>query len=273
MSWNTGRLTHSGRQSGEGELVMLLHGFPAYHKTWEEYLEPLSQHFQVVAPDLRGYYGSDKPHGVANYRIDELLEDIARLVRHLGHSKVRLVGHDWGGALTWAAAALRPNLVSHASIINCPHPEAMSYHLLRNPRQRKRSWYIFFFQLPWIPEYLMRRRSRRFIRVCFGSGFSREELDDYEQAFLRPGVATAAVNYYRAAARGLFNRRKMPKIQCPVKVYWGDRDPALGPELIEGHQRYCDGPFELKRFPEAGHWSVNQSAPEIIPDLIEFLQD
>ena len=272
--WTFDGLTLSGVERGQGDLVLLLHGFPAYHKNWENYLEPLSEQWRVVAVDLRGYFESSKPEGVSAYRMRVLVDDLVGLVHHLGYDRVRVVGHDWGGALAWAFASWYPNLVASLVVYNCAHPAIMRRHLRENLRQLRRSWYILLFQLPWLPEALVRWRPEAFIRRCFRARkgtFSDDDLREYKEAFLRPGVVEAAVNYYRAALRESRRPPAYPPIACPVLLLWGERDGALGIELTEGTDRHVSGPYQLKLFPENGHWSPNELVEETVPILREFL--
>ena len=273
--WDTGRLRMSGLEKGEGQLVVLLHGFPAYHKTWENYVEPLSRDFKVVVPDLRGYFRSDKPQGVNSYSIEELTEDILSLVHHLGYQRVRVVGHDWGGALAWSLAA-RLTHVHKVAVFNCPHPEAMARHLRKNTRQIRRSWYIFFFQIPWLPEFLIRRFPEKFVNAAFRARegtFTDQDLAEYRDALLMPGVVQAGLNYYRASFREAIRGevQSLP-IFCPALLLWGERDAALGVELTHGMDRYFHGPYQCRMFPEVGHWSPNELGNEGISILAEFLK-
>lgn len=272
--WTFGGLTLSGVERGQGDLVLLLHGFPAYHKTWESYLEPLSKRWRVVAVDLRGYFESSKPDGVSAYSMRVLVDDLVALTHHLGHDQVRLVGHDWGGAIGWAFAAWYPHLVANLVVYNCAHPALMRKHLRGNLRQLRRSWYILLFQLPWLPEALVRWRPDAFIRRCFRARhgtFSDDDLREYKEAFLRPGVVEAAINYYRAALRESGRAPNYPLIACPVLLLWGERDGALGVELTNGTERYVSGPYQLRLFPRNGHWSPNELVEETLPILREFL--
>lgn len=273
--WELERVGLSGKETGSGELVLLLHGFPAYHKTWDSYLGPLGARFRTVAVDMRGYFESSKPSGVSSYRMGEVVADLVALVKHLGHRKVRVVGHDWGGAVAWAMAAWYPELVEKVAVFNCPHPQALSYHLLKNPKQRKRSWYIFFFQLPWIPELLIRWKSEEFVKAAFatpGRVFSDDDLEDYRRALLKPGVLRASVNYYRAAGREtLTGGTEFPKIKCPSLLLWGEKDGALGKEVTDQMERYFESSLQKIYYPDLGHWTPEELGWAGAKQLLEFL--
>ena len=136
-------------EEGEGEPLILLHGFPEYWYSWRKQIPALSKNFRVIGPDMRGYNLSDKPTGIASYGIDILAADIAALIQSLGLGKVNLVGHDWGGAVAWSAATQYPHLISKLAILNMPHPAEMRKAFFNlNFAQLRRSYYIFLFQLP-----------------------------------------------------------------------------------------------------------------------------
>jgi pimeloyl-ACP methyl ester carboxylesterase len=274
--FDLGTVTLSGIEEGEGDLVLLLHGFPAYHKTWDRYLRPLAEAgYRAVAVDLRGYFESSKPAGVGQYAMKRLVHDLATLTSLLGYRTVRVIGHDWGGALAWAFASWQPEMVSHVAVYNCPHPEAMAYHLKRNPRQMLRSWYIGFFQIPRLPEALIRWRAERFIAAAFlarRGTFSAEDLDDYRRAILRPGVLEAGINYYRAAGREILLGPDYPPIPARSCLIWGARDIALGQETTDGMERYFSGAYQRHLFPKHGHWSPNELVDETVPILLDLFR-
>lgn len=253
--------------AGDGPLLVMLHGFPAFSASWEPLIPELARRFRVVAPDMRGYNLSDKPRGVRSYRLETLCRDVAQLVEALGERQADLVGHDWGGAVTWATAALHPDKVRRAAVLNCPHPTAMARHLWTNARQRRRSWYIFFFQIPWLPEAILRRYADRFLERAFRG--THVDLARYRRALLEPGALTASINYYRAAFRASLSpgRLRLPAIQAPSLLVWGEKDLALGRELTLGMERYFAGPYQARYLPDCGHW-VHDEAPERVLGLL-----
>ena len=139
----------------------MLHGFPECWYSWRHQIRALSDRFECVAPEMRGYGESDAPVGVGNYTLDKLVGDVADLIEALGHKRATVVGHDWGGAVAWATAMMRPDVVDRLIVMNCPHLERMSRALRRNPRQMLRSWYMLFFQIRRLPEWVFRRRQLR----------------------------------------------------------------------------------------------------------------
>ncbi|MFC7007869.1 alpha/beta fold hydrolase [Halalkalicoccus salilacus] len=152
-------------EAGEGPLVLLLHGFPEHWYAWREQIPALvDAGYRVVAPDMRGYNVSEKPHGVEAYRIGTLVEDVRALIEDRSEEHATVVGHDWGGMIAWEIAARHPNVVDRLVAMNAPHP-AVYRREIRSGRsdQRRRSWYVLFFQLPWLPEALFRTFGRRTI--------------------------------------------------------------------------------------------------------------
>jgi pimeloyl-ACP methyl ester carboxylesterase len=265
-------------EAGQGPLVILLHGFPEFWYSWRLQIPALARAgFRVLAPDLRGYNLSDKPAGVTSYRLPLLVGDVVELIRHAGAERATVVGHDWGGVIAWQLAMTRPEWVARLAILNAPHP-ALFKRELRRPDQRRRSWYILFFQLPYLPELFCRwHRFARLRRILATGAVSqgpegKKELDRYVAALARPGALTAALNYYRAAVREK-RRGALPPpalIEAPTLVLWGERDPYLGPRLTQGLEEWVRD-LRLERFPRAGHWLQVQAAEQVNRALVDFL--
>jgi pimeloyl-ACP methyl ester carboxylesterase len=257
-----------------GPLVVLLHGFPEFWYSWRQVLPALSEHCHMVAPDLRGYNLSDKPR--RGYDLPSLCADVAGLVQALGARDALVVGHDWGGVIAWEFAMSYPALTRRLAILNAPHPAALLREL-RNPRQLRRSLYAFFFLLPWLPEWTLARHQYARVRRLFqaggahGPGLTPEEVGRYVAAIARPGALTAALNYYRELGRrGPLALRPARRIAAPTLVLWGERDQALGVELLDGLDRWVTN-LRIQRFPTAGHWLAQQRPAEVSAALLEFL--
>lgn len=261
-----------------GPLAVLLHGFPEFWYSWREQIPALAAAgFRVVAPDMRGYAASEKPPGVRAYRIETLVVDVAGLIAHIGAARAAVVGHDWGGGVAWATAMLRPDLVNKLVVLNAPHPGALVREFRRDPKQLLRSWYIFAFQVPVVPEllfalgdYAVLRRVLRTEPVRPGA-FTAADIRRYRDAIAAPGARTAAINYYRAAVRGA--RRTAgdtPPIAAPTLLVWGMHDPYLGPGLTENLEGWVPH-LRVERLPGASHW-VQHDEPERVNALLrEFL--
>ena len=265
-------------EAGAGPLVVLLHGFPEFWYSWQRQIGPLAAAgFRVLAPDLRGYNLSDKPPGVGAYRPEVLTADVAALIRHAGEDAAAVVGHNWGGVLAWLLPLHHPGVVSRRVILNAPHPAALRRELRRGFGQRLRSWYVLFFQLPWLPEAVIRTGDfallRRILRrqPVRPGAFSDADVAAYRDALARPGALTAAINWYRAAFRR--RSRAADGIPCstPTLVLWGERDPYLGPRLTEGLERWAPG-VRVERFPDASHWLQNDAPERVNALLIDFLR-
>jgi pimeloyl-ACP methyl ester carboxylesterase len=256
------RIHHVG--AGQGPLVLFLHGFPEYWYTWRHQLPDLARHRHAVAIDLRGYHRSDRPGRRTDYRMSHLVADVAAVVDALGDGRATLVGHDWGGAVAWAFAHRHPERLERLVIANAPHPARMAQEV-RRPPQLFRSWYIAFLQLPRIPELLLTAGGAAAVGsiVRHGAGrpdvFQAEELARYRSAFAEPGAARAAVNYYRNLATDPRGMPRLPPIEVPTLVLWGERDRALDKRLLEGLEPYAPD-IRIRRFPEAGHF-VHEEVP------------
>jgi pimeloyl-ACP methyl ester carboxylesterase len=258
---------------GEGPLVILLHGFPETSRAWRKQMPALADRFLVVAPDLRGFGASDKPKGIAAYRTSVVADDIVALIHAFDAERAHVVGHDWGGGIAWTVATTHPEAVDRLVVLNCPHPAVMQKALRSNWTQIRKSWYIFAFQLPWLPEWLFRRNDGKALKDALrGSSkrgtFSEADLNEYSRAFSAPGAATGAINYYRAAAR---SRVARGKIKAPTLVIWAEDDFALGIELTRGMNGLFEDPPRIEYVADTSHW-VMEERPEVVNRLLrEFL--
>lgn len=265
-------------EQGSGELVILLHGFPEFWYGWRNQLPVLSQKYRVVAPDMRGYHLSDKPTGVEAYKIETLAADIASLIRALGEEKAIVVGHDWGAAVAWAVAAHYPQVVKKLAILNVPHPQEMSRAFLHfNLAQWLKSWYIFFFQLPYIPEKVV--GTEKFFRKTLSemstkNAFTEEDIQRYVQAYSKPGTVKATIAYYRAAFRSVFGRQvPFPKIKAPVLMLWGVHDKALGKELTYRTAQYCENECTILYDESSGHFVQHDNPAWVNARLLSFFAE
>jgi epoxide hydrolase 4 len=267
--------------AGEGPLVLLLHGFPQFWYAWRHQIPALATRFKVVAPDLRGYGETDKPPRVADYRTGVLAADVAALVKALGHERAHVVGHDWGGGVAWTAALQQPQAIDKLAVLNCPHPRAFAKALRSNLRQLGRSWYMFFFQIPAVPELVFRLAPGRVVERTFRGmtvrkdTFTDEDLRRFREAMEKPGALTAAINYYRATFRNVAAMRELERsearIAAPTLLIWAEDDVALGKELTYGMEPLFSGPFRIHYVPGCSHW-VNEEQPELVNRLLlEFL--
>ncbi len=259
---------------GEGPLVVLLHGFPDFWYVWRRQISALAAAgLRVAALDMRGYNSSQKPGGRDSYHMQLLVDDVVGLIHHLGEKDAALVGHDWGGAVAWHTATRCAPFVRSLVTLNAPHPAAY-LKALRTLKQLKRSWYVLFFQIPWLPEKLLTAGNfvlfEQLLRRRMGLGD--DDIAHYKRAFAR-GAMTAALNYYRAAFQprlGNGRRTKGARITAPTLVIWGEQDPYLDISLTLGLERWVEQ-VRVERVANAGHW-VQVDAPDRVNQLlIEFL--
>jgi pimeloyl-ACP methyl ester carboxylesterase len=252
-------------------LVVLLHGFPEFWYGWHRQLAPLvDAGYRVLVPDQRGYNGSEKPEGIDAYRVTELVDDVVGLVDTEGRDSAHVVGHDWGAIVAWQLALRRPEVLDRLGIVNVPHPLAFEETLRSNPRQLLKSWYVFYFQLPVLPEWLSARDDFAFWVDALRGGarpdtFSDEDIEHYRAAWSQSGAPTAMINWYRALVRrpqGLPRER----VSAPTLVIWGEDDQALEPELAPKSVEYCDD-ARLEQFSDATHW-INHEHPERVSNLL-----
>lgn len=256
----------------DGPLLILLHGFPEFWYAWNAQIPALAAAgYRVYAPDMRGYNLSDKPQTVADYKLDTLVADIIGLIDASGREKAYLVAHDWGAIVAWNLAIQHPERLEKLVIINVPHPLIFQQTLRRNPRQLAHSWYVFFFQIPWLPEKLMSLRDWQFgRRTLVGTSkpgsFKREDLIKYKEAWSQPRAMTSMINYYRALARHFPKLPADSRVKVPTLVIWGAHDVALIKEMAQpSADMAINGRLEM--FNDATHW-VQHDEPEKVSQLI-----
>lgn len=267
-------------QLGTGEkLALLLHGFPESKFSWRAQLPVFAARgYTAWAPNLRGYGNTTRPRGKAAYTVDHLCADVAGLIdaaRARGITgPVTLIAHDWGGIVGWTFAIEQGRPLDRFIIMNIPHPVLMGRGL-RTWKQLRRSWYMFFFQIPWLPEFLLGARRAEAIGRAFRdmavdkSRFPDNVLDEYRNNAVKPGALTAMLNYYRA---NIFSRRNRgrwasaPVLETPTLMIWGEEDTALGKELTtDTHTLVRD--LTLRYLPRVSHW-VQQEAPETVNAMV-----
>ena len=267
-------------EAGDGPLVVLLHGFPEFWYGWRYQIPALTAAgFRVVAPDMRGYNLSSKPAGVAAYDIDRLAADVRELILERGANSAHVVAHDWGAAVAWTAAMNHPEVVERLAILNLPHPRRFLLGL-RHPRQLFKSWYMFFFQLPWLPERLVRASRWRFFQAfALGTAarpdaFTAQDIERYVEAWSQPGAATGMINYYRAVFRQSPRRAlaRLGVVNAPTLVIWGEHDRYLSKELAEPARSDVPNLERVVRLPDASHWVQHDERERVNELLIEFLR-
>jgi pimeloyl-ACP methyl ester carboxylesterase len=265
-------------EAGQGDtLALLLHGFPEARQAWRRQLPALADAgLHVVAPDMRGYGGTSRPERVESYRIEHLVDDVAALFDAFAPKKRILMAHDWGGVIAWQVAIRKRATLDGLIILNAPHPAVFARVLRSTWRQMFRSWYVAFFQLPWLPEQqLSANDGEALVRILKGQSqnFSPDLLEIYRRNIVQPGAATAMINYYRAnaTALGRYDAGR-EKIATPTLVIWGENDVALDIALTEHNEDYVSD-LTLSRLPGVSHW-VQEDAPDRVNQLaIEWARE
>ncbi|QIG79184.1 alpha/beta fold hydrolase [Stakelama tenebrarum] len=248
--------------------VILLHGFPESHRTWRDIIPDLARDHHVIAPDQRGYARSSKPEGVAKYAPQEILADLIALADHFGIGKFTLVGHDWGGAIAWMAAILRPDRVERLVILNAPHPVVFQQTLITDKDQRAASQYMRAFRSEGFENAIDARGMLSFFERNFAAHIPvpipEEEKAIYLDQWTQPGALSAMLNWYRASSievppveaeidKPTFPIPELPPIAMPTLVVWGMKDPALLPCQLDGLEAHVRD-LTIVRVAEAGHF-------------------
>ncbi|MCC7364061.1 MAG: alpha/beta hydrolase [Dehalococcoidia bacterium] len=261
-------------EAGAGdEVILFMHGFPESWYSWRHQLAFFAPSYRVVAPDQRGYNLSE---AAGPYDTDTLQEDILALIRHLGVEKVHLVAHDWGAIVAWLIGIHHPEVLHSLTICNVPHPAVFAKKVGRNPRQWLRSWYIVFFQLPWLPEKMLARQgyhglARMIIRDTRPGTFTRDDVKEMLEGWRRQGLS-APISWYRAAVR---QRKPLPEpvpvIEVPTIVVWGEDDVALGKELTYGTEEFVHD-LQIHYLPNTSHWVQQEEPAEVNRHIAELLE-
>ncbi|AOS61967.1 alpha/beta fold hydrolase [Actinoalloteichus hymeniacidonis] len=250
---------------GEGDPVLLLHGFPDSHHLWRNQIPALvDAGYRVIAPDLRGFGESSKPQEIEAYSLRTIINDLVALTQALDIQKAHVVGHDWGAAVAWMYAFLMPRRVDHLAVLSVGHPATSISPSLE---QREKSWYMLYYQFPGISEQLLRRNGwRLFKQIIGGEG----DHARYLRELAKPGALTAGLNWYRAnrsPAAELEPQGNFPPVLAPTLGIWSSGDKALTEEGMAESGRHVKGPWRYERIEDASHW-IPLDAPEKVNELI-----
>jgi pimeloyl-ACP methyl ester carboxylesterase len=258
---------------GKGPLVVMIHGFPDFWYTWRHQMAALSEHFQVVAIDQRGYNLSDKPKGVENYDVRLLVGDVVAVVKHLKAERATIVGHDWGGIVAWQTALAMPQMVERLIILNLPHPNGLLRELRTNPEQIKNSQYArnfqekspadptVFFGMPMTPQTLSGWVTDPAARKRYVEAFGKSDFEAMLNYYKR--------NYPRASGADLPVTPEPPKIAMPVLMFHGLNDQALHSDGLSGTWKWLEKDLTLVTVPGAGHF-VQQDAAELVTSTMQW---
>ena len=248
----------------DGELVLLLHGFPQHADSWDRVVPRLNDAgYRTVTFNQRGYSPDARPTRRRDYAIPELVADAVAVIDAYG-GRAHVVGHDWGALVAWAVAMDHPDKAATVTSVSVPHPRAFLTSMATS-RQVLSSWYIAMFQLPWLPERLLRRRWNWFMSDY--AGMPRETAERDLAAFPDPEALTGALNWYRAMP--LINLWKFSgtRVTRPTLFVWSDQDVALKRKGAVTTERYVDGPYTFEILSGVSHW-IPEAAPQEFTDLL-----
>lgn len=272
------RLHYATAGSGD-KLVILLHGFPEFWYSWRKQIVDLSEDYTIVAPDLRGFNLSDKPEETSAYDIDKVADDVIGLIHHFGREKAAVIGHDWGAAVAWNIAAKHPEVLWKLGALQVPPPPVLKKNM--SLRQLLASWYMFFFQLPKLPEWLLSKNDFEGLAQGLKTStvereiFTDADIAEYKKAWREPFALTSMLNYYRAnfIKRFMPQKTEPPKIKVPTVFIFGEQDKAILRESVAGIGEVIDAPFEEFFIPSSGHWVQQEEAETVTQILKDFLKE
>ena len=273
MQISVGDLVFDAYAFGEpdGELVLMLHGFPQSGWEWRHVWPGLVEAgYRVVAPDQRGYSPGARPEGVAAYAMPELVGDVVGVLDALGVERAHVVGHDWGAAVAWQVAAHHPDRVRTLTAVSVPHPVAFTQALMGDEDQRQRSQYMRLFQVEGKAEEVLLRDGEDGLRTFFGGAEATADVARYVEAMQEPGRLTAGLNWYRAASRADVDG--FPPVTVPTMYVWSDGDLALGRTAAEATALHVEGPYTFVELEGVSHWVPEEAAEDLTALLLEHLR-
>lgn len=266
----------------DGDLVLLLHGFPECWYTWRHQLPALADAgYRVVALDMRGANRSAKPAATSAYSLPRLAADAAGVVRAFDRDSAHVVGHDFGGLVGWHLAHDQPDVIDRLAILNCPHLSVYGRRVFTSLSQLRKSWYVLYFQLPRLPEWGLAWDDYAVLDSLYRDNVDPEAITDddvarFTQAFAREGTAHAMLDWYRALFRWYWREiarnRGVPAmpIRVPTLLVWGEADHALDAAMVDDHEEWVED-LRIDRFPDAGHWVHWDERERVTDALRSFL--
>jgi pimeloyl-ACP methyl ester carboxylesterase len=247
----------------DGDVVVLLHGFPQTSKSWDAVCALLNESgYRTLRFDQRGYAPNARPRGRRPYRSSALTGDVAALIADIG-SPVHLVGHDWGSAVAWATAASKPALLKSLTAVSVGHPAAFQRSMLSS-NQALRSYYMLLFQIPRLPEAVARRYPKVFHRFLSASGMTAEAIEAVQTDVVDGGALTGGLAWYRAIA--FQDKASSGRVSVPTTYVWSTGDVALGRRAADLTERYVTGPYRFEVV-DGSHW-IPEEQPELLHRLI-----
>lgn len=251
------------------EVIILLHGFPANAKSWQPTAELLAkQDYRVLVPEQRGYSKNARPKRRRDYRLSELIEDIATLLDSKDIQAAHIVGHDWGGVVAWGFAAKYPEHTLSLTSISTPHPRALLSSIFKS-KQLFLSWYMIFFQLPWLPEVIVKKNLKK---ALITSGLSTKIAASYAKAVQDKELLKGSLNWYRALPFTLFETRKIGKVTSRTLFVYGKKDAFLSKTAAVKTEQWVAGEYSFVNKSNATHWIPEESPEWLVSEITEFIR-
>lgn len=254
----------------DGDMVLMLHGFPEGSESWVRQMHVLAHAgFLAVAPDLRGYGMTDAPENVDDYTLDRLVADTKGLIEGFGRKSAHVAGHDWGAVVAWYFAGAHPEMTTTLTVLSVGHPTALGGARRVDADQQERSRYLGLFVQPGKAEAVLEADDYQRLRAMYRLGpnpdaIPERVIDGYVRSMSRPGRLTAGLNYYRANLKqGGWEMGPIGDITSPTQLIWGDQDPALGRLQAESTADHVMGRFHLQVLEKAGHWLQFERPDEV----------
>ncbi len=252
----------------DGQVFVLLHGFPETNKSWQETSEILNaQGYRTFAVNQRGYSLGAQPTSRRDYRGSALLEDVNALLDII-QQPVYLVGHDWGAVVAWDVAQRYPEKIKHLITISVPHKAAFMKAMLTS-NQLFKSYYMGLFQLPRIPELLFEKVPQIGLALLKDSGMTEQQLKDFQQEIVNEKRLSTALNWYRGLPFSS-NKNLLKPITVPTLFIWGKHDSAIGPKGVEYNKNYVHAPYK-EVIMDATHWIPVQNAKELSQYILDVV--
>lgn len=284
QQFTRGGLTFDITDAGpaDGEVIVLLHGWPQDRHAFDPVIPLLTAAgYRALAFDQRGYSPGAQPTSTSSYAMSELVADVLALLDAAGVTEAHLVGHDWGGAVAWSVAERAPERLASLTVLSTPHPRAMT-QALQHPEQLLKSWYMLAFQVPALPEAVLRPM---LATVLQRSGLPAFESYRYAARFRTASTASGSLAWYRA--QGAAEARRAVKrvrgilptgsgggpeehapITVPTTLVWGRGDTALGRRGTMATAQWVSGPYRLVEL-DAGHWLPETRPREVAEAILD----
>jgi len=276
-TFSRGALTFDVLDAGpaDGEVVVLLHGFPQHNRSWDR-VTPLlnAAGYRTIAPNQRGYSPGARPRGRKAYATDELVEDVAALIDATGAGKVHLVGHDWGAAVGWGVAGAHPEKVRTWTALSVPHTGSFLRAMVKGT-QLVHSWYMFAFQVPGLADRLIGPSSpagrARFVSQMVATGLPREAAERDADFLSAPGAITGGINWYRGVPFG-DPRASRVRTTVPTLYVWSDGDSFLTRASAEHCGDFVEAPYRFEILRGADHWTPDKNADTVAALILEHIR-